>query len=156
MRMEAHHIRRSLPEDCPSLVDLWERSVRASHGFVTEEDIACYRPVVVDILAGDVLEVWVLTGTTDVPIGFLGLSEQAIEALFLDPAHRRRGWGRRLVAHAQRLREGALSVDVNEENYAARRFYEALGFEVVGRSPLDETGRAHPVLHLRREVRTRL
>ena len=43
-------------------------------------------------------------------------------------------------------------MDVNEENQAARGFYEALGFVVVGRSPLDETGRPHPLLHLRREV----
>ena len=140
-----------MPEECPDLVELWERSVRATHGFLTEADIAFYRPLVAEILAGDSLELWVLTDALHLPIGFLGMSAQAIEALFLEPAHRGRGWGRRLVAHAQQLRDGTLSVDVNEENQAARGFYEALGFVVVGRSPLDETGRPHPLLHLRRD-----
>jgi putative acetyltransferase len=57
-----------------------------------------------------------------------------------------------LVAHAQERLSGAVSVDVNEENAAARSFYEALGFVLVGRSPLDDTGRPHPLLHLRREA----
>jgi putative acetyltransferase len=149
--MEAHHIRRSQPIDRPSLLALWERSVRATHGFLTDEDIAFYRPLVAEILAGDSLEVWVLADASKVPIGFLGLSAHSIEALFLEPAHQRRGWGRRLVAHAQQLVGGALTVDVNEENHAARSFYEAIGFAVVGASPLDGTGRPHPLLHLRRE-----
>jgi putative acetyltransferase len=151
--MDAHHIRRSQPADWPSLVALWERSVRVTHGFLSEADIAHYRPLVAEMLAGDSLELWVLADAARVPIGFLGLSAHAIEALFLEPVYRRRGYGRRLVAHAQQLRNGALTVDVNEENEAARRFYDALGFVVVGRSPLDETGRLHPLLHLRREAR---
>src|SRR5690349_6321329 len=150
--MTAYHIRRSRPADCAPLIALWERSVRATHGFLTEADIACYRPLVAELLAGDSLELWVLMDTPNVPLGFLGLSAHAIEALFLEPSVRRQGCGRRLVAHAQQLRAGALTVDVNEENHAARRFYEALGFVVIGRSPLDETARSHPLLHMRREA----
>ena len=84
------------------------------------------------------------------PIGFMGLAGHDIAALFLEPAHRGQGGGRRLVAHAQRLRDGHLTVDVNEQNPAARGFYEALGFVVVGRSPLDDDGRPFPILHMRR------
>src|SRR5215471_10794020 len=152
MRDPVPQIRRSAPADCPLLVALWERSVRATHGFLDEADIAFYRPLVAEILAGDALEWWVLADSSNLPIGFLGLSEHAIEALFLEPANRRQGCGRRLVAHAQQLRGGALTVEVNEENAEARRFYEALGFVVVGRSELDGTGRPHPLLHLRREA----
>jgi len=145
-------IRPPQPAERPALLALWERSVRATHTFLTEEDIACYRPLTAEILAGDALELWVLTNEADGLIGFVGLSGDAIEALFLDPAHRQKGWGRQLVAHAQSLRGGALRVDVNEENVAARTFYEALGFELVGRSSLDSTGRPHPLLHLRRSA----
>jgi putative acetyltransferase len=56
------------------------------------------------------------------------------------------------VSHAQQLRGVALTVDVNEQNVAARGFYEALGFAVVGRSPMDDTGRPYPILHMRREM----
>ena len=129
-----------------------ERSVRATHRFLSEAAIFCYRPLVADIFAGDALELWALTDVADVPIGFLGLAGNSIEALFLEPAHLGRGGGRRLVAHAQELRDGALTVDVNEQNADACGFYAALGFEVVARSPLDETGRPHPILHMCREA----
>lgn len=70
----------------------------------------------------------------------------------MDPAYHRRGVGRRLVAHAQALRGGALHVDVNEQNADARSFYEALGFCASGRSPLDDEGRPFPIVHLRRNA----
>jgi len=150
--IRAMHIRPPHRRERARLVALWERSVRATHTFLTEEDITFYRPLTAQILAGDALELWVLTNDSDVPIGFLGLAGDAIEALFLEPACRRRGGGRRLVAHAQALRGSALTVDVNADLRRARRFYEALGFEVAGGSALDPTGRPHAVLHLRREA----
>jgi putative acetyltransferase len=39
---------------------------------------------------------------------------------------------------------------VNEQNDAARAFYERLGFQIVGRSDLDDAGRPFPLLHMRR------
>ena len=52
-------------------------------------------------------------------------------------------------ANAQALRGGDLTVDVNEQNPAACRFYEACGFVVEGRSELDSTGRPFPLLQMR-------
>jgi putative acetyltransferase len=80
----------------------------------------------------------------------MGLAGEDISALFLEPARRGRGGGSRLVAHAQASRGGDLAVDVNEQNQAAVGFYQALGFVVVGRSPLDDGGRPFPLLHMRR------
>jgi putative acetyltransferase len=68
------------------------------------------------------------------------MSESKMDALFLAPECHRCGGGRRLVRHAQE-RKGELTVDVNEQNSAACRFYEACGFVVEGRSELDDTGR---------------
>jgi putative acetyltransferase len=144
------HIRRARPQDSNALLALWERSVRATHEFLTEDDIVGLRPHVARALRDDALELWVLAGAGDVPVGFMGLAGDDIAALFLEPAHRGRGGGRRLVAHAQALRGGELTVDVNEQNPAARGFYEALGFVVAGRSPLDPDGRPFPMLHMRR------
>jgi putative acetyltransferase len=143
------HIRLARAADYDTLVELWERSVRATHDFLTEDDIGALRPLVREALS-DALELWVLAETADVPVGFMGLAEQDIAALFLEPAHRGQGAGRRLVTHAQQLRGGSLTVDVNEQNPAARGFYEALGFVVVSRSPLDGDGRPFPLLHMRR------
>lgn len=134
---------------------LWERSVRATHAFLTEADIVFYRPLVAEYFQRAALELWVLTDGANVPIGLLGLEGDSIAALFMEPAHRGEGGGRRLVSHAQELRGGALTVDVNEQNVDGRGFYEALGFAVVSRSPVDDTGRPYPILHMRRETPTR-
>ena len=43
-----------------------------------------------------------------------------------------------------------LTVNVNEQNASGAGFYQRLGFEVIGRSPVDDAGRPYPLLHLRR------
>lgn len=144
------HVRLAEPQDREALLALWERSVRATHGFLTEHDIVTLRPLVAEELAGDAVEWWVLCAETDDPIGFLGYTSDTIEALFVDPTHQRTGAGRFLVAHAQRLAAGPLAVDVNEQNDAAIRFYEAMGFTVESRSPTDAGGRPFPIAHMRR------
>ena len=133
-----------------SLVALWERSVRATHDFLGDADITQLRSQVGEALAVEGLELWVLAGDDDTPHGFMALADDDIAALFLDPDARGRGGGRQLVEHAQALRGGDLTVDVNEQNVAAVGFYQALGFEMVGRSPVDDAGRPFPLLHMRR------
>jgi putative acetyltransferase len=144
-------IRAARAGEIDLLVVLWERSVRATHDFLTEADIAELRPRVGEALRDDALDLWVLVDARDRAVGFLGLEGHDISALFLDPDRRGQGGGRLLVAHAQALRGGALTVDVNEQNRAAHGFYEALGFAVVGRSPRDDEGRPFPLLHMRRD-----
>lgn len=143
-------IRAPRPDERDTLVGIWERSVRATHHFLREDDIVSLRPLVGQELESDAIEWWVLASSTDAPIGFLGLVGNAIEGLFIDSEHRGKGGGRYLVAHAQRLRPGTLTVDVNEQNEEAIRFYEALGFSVIGRSATDGAGRPFPLLHLER------
>jgi putative acetyltransferase len=138
-------IREARPADREALVDVWLRSVRASHTFLTEADIQELLPLVREA-ALPALEVWVLD-LDGLPIGFVGLDGTKLEALFLAPEHFRRGFGRQLVEHASRLK-GPLTVDVNEQNPEAVRFYEALGFRVVGRSEVDSSGRPFPLLHM--------
>ena len=104
---DVRQIRRARAADYDTLVALWERSVRATHDFLTEADIGALRPLVREALSDDALELWVLTERADVPIGFMGLAGHDIAALFLEPARRGQGGGRRLVAHAQQLRDGA-------------------------------------------------
>ena len=139
-------IRPATFDDRDELLELWQRSVRATHDFLTEEDIKHYHPLVRDGALKH-LELWILVDEQDTPTGFMALDGRKLEMLFLDPGHLRQGGGSRLVAHARRLK-GALQVDVNEQNLAARRFYEAMGFVLEGRSELDSSGRPFPLLHL--------
>lgn len=144
------HVRLARDDDAARLLDLWERAVRATHHFLDETDIVTLRPLVAEELAGTAVQWWVLTSAADVPVGFLGFAGDTIEGLFVDPDHHGQGVGTALVAHAQRLSAGSLAVDVNEANDAALRFYNALGFVRVGRSPTDSAGRPFPILHLKR------
>jgi putative acetyltransferase len=140
-------IRTSASSDRDRLIDIWLRSVRATHGFLSEEDIQFFLPLVRDAgLTG--LEVWVLATDDGAPIGFMGLDGAKVEALFLSPEFHRCGGGRMLIQHAQQLK-GPLWVDVNEQNLGACRFYEACGFVVVGRSEFDSMGLPFPLLHMR-------
>jgi putative acetyltransferase len=139
-------IRPAQPADQGPILDLWLRSVRATHAFLTEADIQELHPLVRDH-ALPALELWVLEDGTGLLQGWMGLAGSSLEALFLDPDHFGQGGGRRLVAHARALK-GPLTVDVNEQNPGALRFYEACDFHVVGRSELDGQGRPFPLLHL--------
>jgi putative acetyltransferase len=140
-------IRQPKPTELEILLDIWLRSVRATHTFLTESDIQGLLPVVRDQVLPNLLELWVLCSDDSNPIGFMGLSNGSVEALFISPEHLRLGGGRMLIKHARQLK-GLLHVDVNEQNSEAIKFYEANGFQVVGRSPLDGDGRPFPLLHM--------
>jgi putative acetyltransferase len=139
------HIRRSRRDEVDLLLDIWVRAVQQTHDFLTPADIAFYRPLVRDRYL-PFAELWVAV-EDDRPVGFLGMAGNKAESLFVDPDHHRRGVGRALLAHAFRL-YGPLRIDVNEQNHAARAFYRRMGFEEIGRSPLDDLGKPFPLIHL--------
>ena len=145
---EAMDIRRAILTDREVLLDVWLRSVRTTHKFVSEEDFQAMIPQVRDYLASGEPEFWILCDDSGAIMGFMGMSGSKMESLFLAPEFHRRGAGRRLVRHAQAL-HGELTVDVNEQHESARRFYEGCGFIVEGRSELDDAGRPFPLLHMR-------
>jgi putative acetyltransferase len=142
------HIRPVHPTEHDALVTIWLRSVRATHAFLTEPEIQALLPETTEALApGGVVELWILAEDDDRPVGFMGLVDSEVAALFLDPDVRRRGGGRSLVEHARTLR-GPLTVEVNEQNPEAVRFYEAMGFRTVERTPTDDAGRPYPILRM--------
>lgn len=144
----AVNIRRANAGDREALLQLWERSVRATHDFLTDAAVVELRPFVARELADDATDWWVAELEGGPVAGFLGYTPGSVDGLFVDPACRGMGAGTALVAHAQQLASGALRVDVNEQNPAALGFYESLGFVVVGRSPNDGAGRPFPLLHM--------
>lgn len=134
------------PELTAALADVWERSVRATHGFLTEVDIAGLRPEAATGIASVAALAVAYVG--DAPCGFAGTQDGKLEMLFVAPEARGCGVGSALLAHAVE-REGVRMLDVNEQNPQAVGFYEHEGFRVEGRSPLDDAGRPFPLLHMR-------
>lgn len=140
-------------KDVPALTAIWRASVEATHEFLTPEDVDRLEPEVREALRA--LQVWVAE-EDGVPVGFMGMDGEVIEALFIDPRHRRKKLGARFIEHAQqtRGRDAALRVDVNEQNPGAYAFYRAMGFVMVERSETDSAGRSWPILHLYRVRKT--
>lgn len=133
--------------DLPDLLDVWEAAVRATHDFLDEADIQALRVAIRDQYLSQVA----LTCARDEAgrvAGFLGRDGRRVEMLFVDPARHGQGLGRRLLKQAMD-EHGVNELDVNEQNPQALGFYRRMGFEVVGRSPLDGEGRPFPLLHLR-------
>ena len=140
------HITRGTESDFPEIAEVWEASVRATHDFLGEADIAFLRPLILNEYLAAVELRCTRDGNGRI-LGFIGVAGENVEMLFLAPGSRGRGLGRALVRVAvEEL--GARRVDVNEQNPGALGFYEHLGFKVVGRSPVDGQGKPFPLLHL--------
>ena len=132
--------------DYQALIALWEASVHATHHFLQEADITALKPLILEHYFAAV-DLVCARGEEGEIAGFCGVHDGNIEMLFIAPEARGSGVGRLLVAHAIQ-RQGARRVDVNEQNAQALGFYQHLGFEVTGRSPLDGQGKPYPLLHM--------
>ncbi|CAI0916259.1 acetyltransferase [Serratia proteamaculans] len=144
-------IRARAAQDNAQLAEIWQRSVRATHHFLTEENIAQLYPLVLNGYLPAV-DVWVAEDRPGHPCGFIGLSGNKVEMLFIDAEQRGKGVGRALLAHAETLHD-ELQLDVNEQNPQASGFYRHYGFEITGRSALDGQGNPFPLLHMKLDKR---
>lgn len=136
-------IRDSRPSDAAELLRIWRDAVDLSHDFLAPDDRAAIEPLVADYVASTPLQVATANGAI---AGFMGVTGQKIDSLFIDPRAQGQGVGRALTERVPLPAE----VDVNEQNAKAVAFYRHLGFEVTGRSPLDDQGRPYPLLHMRK------
>lgn len=134
------------------LVHIWEQSVKATHLFLTETDIAMLIP---DVKLGleAIDKLIVAKDQSGEPLGFMGVANRKIEMLFISPEQFGRGIGTLFINYAINVL-GANLVDVNEQNPKALGFYKHSGFEVYDRSETDEQGRPFPILHMKLTQRT--
>ena len=135
------------PDDYACVVEVWEASVRATHTFVTEADLEVIRPLLWDSLP-NVPHVLCVRERSGQVAGFIGIEDKMVEMLFVHPAWRGQGIGRRLLSYAVTTLD-ADRLDVNEQNPQAIGFYLRMGFEVAGRSEVDSIDKPYPLLHMR-------
>jgi len=133
-------------EDYPELLAVWENSLRATHDFITEDDIAFFKPIIIEQAFPNV-SLKCIKDENKTILGFVGVHECKIEMLFILDAARGKGIGKALLNYAvEQL--AAHKVDVNEQNPLAVGFYQHMGFKVASRSPLDDMGKPFPILHM--------
>ena len=135
------------PECLDRLLEVWERSVRATHTFLSGGEVETIKAYVPQALR-EVPRLIVGEDERGVPIGFLGADGQRLEMLFLLPQARGKGLGRALLQHGMD-RYGLRELAVNEQNPQARGFYERMGFHNIRRTETDEQGGPYPLLYMR-------
>lgn len=145
--MEELQLVKPVSTDYEALTELWEASVRATHDFLPESDIQYFKPLVRDQFLAAV-DLHALQDASGRFHGFLGVLDGKIEMLFVDPESRGKGCGKRLLQIALEKLQ-AYDLDVNEQNSQAVGFYQKMGFEITGRSPLDGMGKPYPLLHMK-------
>lgn len=133
-------------EEFPQVVEVWEASVRATHNFLTEQDIEFFKPLVQSGLL-HMPELACMRDGKEHIIGFIGVEDEKIEMLFIHPSWRGKGIGHQLIVHAIQVLH-AKYVDVNEQNEQAVGFYKHMGFTVIGRSEKDGMNKPFPLLHM--------
>lgn len=131
-----------------TLVGLWDASVRASHHFLTEEDILRLTPFVGEAIRAITILIVLYQGKC--PVAFMGIEGAKIEMLFVAPSCFGRGFGKQLVCMAIE-KFHVIYVDVNEQNPQAEGFYRHLGFRAFERTETDEQGNPFPILRMKLE-----
>lgn len=134
--------------DYDALTAVWLASVKATHDFLSAEDLEFYRQRVPHIYMPGV-RLYAVRNADGRWCAFIGLGEDMVEMLFVSPEEMGKGYGSALLRFA--IEEMGISkVDVNEQNYRALDFYLRKGFSVIGRSETDGEGKPYPILHLQR------
>lgn len=139
-------IENVLPSDYQELLDVWEDSVRATHSFISEQDIVFFKPIIID-QAFPAVSLRCVKDAKGKILGFIGVHGDKVEMLFVLNDYRGQHVGKSLMQYAFET-FNVTRVDVNEQNPQAVGFYQAMGFKVRSRSPVDDMGKPFPILHL--------
>ncbi len=131
------------------LLEVWEDSVKATHLFLSDEEIKSIKEYVPQAIYG-VSHLVIIENKSHIPIAFMGMEDRKLEMLFIKNNDRGKGLGKRLLNYGiENYNVNELAV--NEQNPSAKGFYEHMGFKTYKRSKLDEQGNPYPILYMRLE-----
>lgn len=131
------------------LLEVWEDSVKATHLFLSNEEIKSIKEYVPQAILG-VLHLVIIENENGTPIAFMGIEDKKLEMLFIKNSERGKGLGKQLLNYGiEHYNVNELAV--NEQNPNAKEFYEHMGFKTYKRTELDEQGNPYPILYMRLE-----
>jgi putative acetyltransferase len=134
-------------QDRDRLADIWLAASRVGHPFFVEKELLDQQAEVRNVYLRQA-ENWVFEDGGR-QMGFIGLIDNFIGGLFVDPSAHGGGFGKALVLHAAALK-GALDVEIYAANVRAIGFYRRLGFIEVSRGSQDEGGTSLEVVVMHR------
>lgn len=145
--MKIVQIKERNPVLIQKLLDIWESSVKATHSFLSADEINNIKQYVPQALK-DVPVLVTAENKEGNPIGFMGVADKMLEMLFVSNECRGQGVGKQLLQYG--IENYSINeLSVNEQNPLAIGFYEYMGFEVYKRTELDEQGNPYPLLYMR-------
>lgn len=145
--MEIIEIENRIDSLIAELTYVWEKSVKATHLFISLKEINNIKQCIPDALR-QVDHLAMAKNENGTPVAFMGTEAQRLGMLFVLPEERGKGLGGRLLQfgiESYQINE----LTVNEQNPIAKNFYEHMGFKVYKRTDLDEQGRPYPLLYMR-------
>ena len=129
------------------LLIAWESSVKATHLFLSENEIESIKKYVPQALK-QIPHLIIVENKNQVPVGFMGIENQHLEMLFVSNEERGKGLGKKLLNYG--IKQYSVNdLAVNEQNPLAKGFYEHMGFEVYKRTDRDEQGNPYPLLYMK-------
>lgn len=129
------------------LLAVWESSVRATHLFLSTDEIESIKEYVPRAIK-EIPSLTIIENKNQIPVGFMGIIEQHLEMLFISHEERGKGLGKELLKYG--IEKYAVNdLAVNEQNPFAKGFYEHMGFEVYRRTDCDEQGNPYPLLYMK-------
>ena len=129
------------------LLEIWEASVKATHHFLSVDEIAMIKEYV-PMAIQEIPHLIVAVNEQQIPIAFMGVAGQTLEMLFVFAKERGQGYGKALLEYG--IKTYAVNkLTVNEQNPSAKGFYEHMGFTVYKRSDMDEQGNPYPLLYMK-------
>ena len=134
-----------------NLLEVWESSVKATHLFLSHDEINAIKQYVPQALK-EIPTLVIAENEAGKPVGFMGIANQMLEMLFVSNESRGQGIGKQLLQYGIE-KYSIIELAVNEQNPLAKGFYEHMGFEVYKRTELDKQGNPYPLLYMRRLFR---
>ena len=148
--MKIIEVKDRTPDLINRLLEVWEGSVRATHLFLSDDEIKSIKEYVPQALNG-IAHLMIAEDESGRAVAFMGIEDGSLEMLFIAPEERGKGLGKRLIQYG--IENYAVErLAVNEQNPQARGFYEHMGFQVYKRTDLDEQGKPYPLLYMRRST----
>lgn len=148
-KMKLVEVKERNPSLIEKLLCVWESSVKATHLFLSNDEIHNIKQYVPKALSGVPILI-VAECKNGNPIGFMGIDNQTLEMLFVANESRGQGIGRQLLQYGIE-NYSVCKLSVNEQNPLAKGFYEHMGFTVYKRTQLDEQGNPYPLLYMKRD-----
>ena len=130
--MKIIEVKDKTPLLIKQLTNVWESSVKATHLFLSDNEIENIKQYVPQAFES-VAHLFIMENDNNIPIAFMGVEDGKLEMLFIKAEERGKGLGKQLLQYGIENYD-AKELTVNEQNPLAQEFYEHMGFKVYRRS----------------------